>query len=162
MIRVYKNMQQIKFLSAKERQEIIEKLKNQFGIENVNGEFILSGTDRIFLYQGSLKQEEITQIQKRTIIERIGIYFAKKINDEIKLSLDGVQISREKIKKNIFEINKKQADDWMSGKELLIETGLRGFMILKYENNFLGCGKASEGKITNFVPKSRRLKYKEN
>jgi len=155
-------MQQIIFLSAREKQEIIEKLKNQFGIENVDGEFVLSGTDRIFLYQGNLKQDEITRIQKRTVIERIGIYFAKKINDEIKLSLDGVQISKDKICKNIFEINKTQANDWMMGKEILIETGLRGFIILKYENNFLGCGKASEGKITNFVPKSRRLKDKRN
>lgn len=155
-------MQKIVFLSKKEKKEIIEKLKNQFGIENVDGEFVLSGTERIFLYQGKLTQKELDEIQKDTLVERIGIYFAKKINEDIKLSLDGVQIVRNKIKKNIFEINKKQAEDWMHGNELAIETGLRGFIVLKYESDLLGCGKASEGKITNFVPKSRRLREKNN
>jgi len=31
---------------------------------------------------------------------------------------------------------------------------------MKYENDMLGTGKASEEKITNFIPKSRRLKDK--
>ncbi len=155
-------MQKIIFLSQKEKQIIIEKLKNQFGVENVDGEFVMSGTERIFLYQGELNQEELDKIQKISLVERIGIYFAKLINEDVKLSLDGVQIVRDKIKKNIFEINKEQAGDWMSGKEILIETGLRGFIVLKYQNDLLGCGKASEGKITNFVPKSRRLKEKRN
>jgi len=46
----------------------------------------------------------------------------------------------------------------MKGNELEIKTGKKGFLIMKYKNNFLGCGKASELKIGNFIPKSRRLK----
>jgi len=32
---------------------------------------------------------------------------------------------------------------------------------MKYKNDFLGTGKASENKIGNFIPKNRRLKHKE-
>jgi len=36
----------------------------------------------------------------------------------------------------------------------------RGFLIMKYKDDFLGTGKASENKIGNFIPKNRRLKVK--
>jgi len=48
----------------------------------------------------------------------------------------------------------------MSGNELNIKIGGKDFLVMKYKNNFLGTGKASENKITNFIPKSRRLKNK--
>ena len=32
---------------------------------------------------------------------------------------------------------------------------------MKFKNDILGTGKISENKISNFVPKSRRLKFKE-
>lgn len=35
----------------------------------------------------------------------------------------------------------------------------KGFVIMKYKDDFLGTGKASENKITNFIPKIRRLKH---
>jgi len=50
--------------------------------------------------------------------------------------------------------------EWMYGSELLINTGYRQFIILRYNGNLLGCGKASEQKVSNFIPKSRRLKFK--
>ena len=65
-------------------------------------------------------------------------------------------------KKNIFELNKEQAEEWMKGRELGIKTGKRGFLVMKYKDDFLGTGKASEEKIGNFIPKSRRLKNREN
>jgi len=37
---------------------------------------------------------------------------------------------------------------------------MKGFVVIKNQKteDLLGCGKASENKITNFIPKSRRLK----
>ena len=80
--------------------------------------------------------------------------------DEIRLSIEGTQIFKEQIRKNIFEINEEQLNDWMFGRELNIKTGLRGIIAIKHQNDFLGCGKASENKIGNFIPKSRRLRSK--
>ena len=36
----------------------------------------------------------------------------------------------------------------------------KGFVIIRYKDEFLGTGKASEEKISNFIPKNRRLKEK--
>ncbi len=56
--------------------------------------------------------------------------------------------------------NEKEFETWMQGEELNIQTGLRGIIVIKYKNNFIGCGKSSENKIGNFIPKSRRLRSK--
>ncbi|MDE1848827.1 MAG: hypothetical protein KGH55_02240 [Nanoarchaeota archaeon] len=79
----------------------------------------------------------------------------------IRLSIEGSQILKNQIKKNTFELDEKQAEEWMSGRELNIRPGTRAFLVMKYKNDFLGCGKASEEKISNFIPKMRRLKNRD-
>ena len=151
-------MNYLKIFSQKEKQSIIEKLKKQFGIKEVNGIFVQRGTERLFLFQGELTQKQIQDLERTIPIERVGVYFGKIIHDEIRLSIEGIHLLKNQITKNIFELNKEQAELWMKGNELEIQTGKKGFVIMKYKDDFLGCGKASELKITNFIPKSRRLK----
>ncbi len=150
----------IKILSQYEKHEIEKKLKEQFGIENVPGLIVKRGEERLFLFSGSFSEKDIEHLEKCAFIERIGIYFAKIIGNEIRLSIEGSQILKDQIKKNIFPLNSQQAEEWMKGRELLIKTGEHGFLIMKYGEDFLGTGKASEEKIGNFIPKNRRLKDK--
>jgi len=151
-------MNYLKIFDSNEKQEIVNKLKKQFGIEKVNGIFVQRGTERLFLFQGEFTQRQIQNLERTIPIERVGIYFGKIIHDEIRLSIEGTHILKNQITKNIFELDQEQAELWMKGNELEIQTGKKGFLIMKYKDDFLGCGKASELKITNFIPKSRRLK----
>ncbi len=153
-------MNDLKIFSKKEKAELLKLLENQFGIKKVDGIFLQRGAERIFIYQGSLEAHEIKKIEATVPIERVGVYFGKYQNDMIRLSIDGVQIFKDQITKNIFELNEEQMKEWMLGRELNLETGKKAFLIMKYKDNFLGCGKASELKITNYIPKSRRLKEK--
>ncbi len=151
----------LQIIPEKEKTEILEKLNQQFGIKKIPGLIARIGKERIFIYTGNLNKTQILNFEKNRIqIERLGVYFAKIQNDEIRLSFEGVQIFKNQIQKNYFEMDKKQMENWMHGQELNIKSGLKGFVTMKYKNDFLGCGKASENKITNFVPKSRRLKFK--
>ena len=150
----------IRILNNKEKQEIFAKLQNQFGITNLPGILIKIGGERIFLFQGSLSEEEIKKLDLIIPIERAGIYFAKIQEDKIRLSIDGTHILKDQIKNNIFELNEAQVQEWMSGNELNIAPGKIGFLIMKYKDDLLGTGKASEKKITNFIPKARRLRNK--
>lgn len=150
----------IKILSPKEKKEIEDKLKNQFGIKEIYGELVRRGEERIFLYQGSFKKKEIQILEKNCQVERVGVYFCKFLNDEIRLSIEGTQILKPQIKNKIFEMNKEQMEIWMKGSEINIKSGFKGIVAMKYEEDFLGCGKASVEKITNFIPKNRRLKEK--
>ena len=148
----------IQILNTKQTQEIAKSLKEQFGINEIPGRIMKLGEEKLFLFTGNATDEEITILEKIVPIERLGVYFAKMIREDIKLNIEGTQIFKDQINKNIFEIDEEQATEWMEGHELNIKTGKKNFLVMKYKDNFLGCGKASEEKIGNFVPKMRRLK----
>lgn len=151
-------MTYLKVLSEQEKKQIEQKLNEQFGADKIPGILIKRGEEKIFLFTGNFNEKQIKRLAELVPLEAVGIYFAKEINGEFRLSIEGVQILKEQIKKNIFEINEEQAEKWMMGQELNIKTGKTGFIIMKYDEDILGCGKASEEKITNFIPKTRRLK----
>jgi len=156
-----------KFLSKKEIEKIQEKLKEQFGISEIpNGLFLKTGKDKIRIFLGSLTEKEIEQIKKIAVIEGIGLYFAKEESYDtlqIRLSIEATQLLKNQIKKNIFQLNDKETENWMAGRELGIKTEKKGFLIIKNKNtgDFLGTGKSSQNKIGNFIPKERRLKKEE-
>jgi len=152
----------LNILSQKETQEILSKLNEQFGIKEIPSKLIKIGKEKIYLFNGNFSEEQIKNLEKITFIEKTGVYIGAIFlpTDEIRLSIEGTQIFKEQIRKNIFEINEEQLNDWMFGRELNIKTGLRGIIAIKHQNDFLGCGKASENKIGNFIPKSRRLRSK--
>ena len=153
-------MPSIKILNKKETQEILNKLNQQFGVEEIPGVLLSKGGERIFLYQGDFGEGEIKKLERTIPIERIGVYFAKVQNSQIRLSIEATQILGEQINKNIFELDDEQAEKWMMGQELDVRAGKKDFLIMKYKDDFLGCGKASEKKIGNYIPKNRRLKGK--
>jgi len=51
----------------------------------------------------------------------------------------------------------KQAEDWLRGNDLQIKLD-RNFKILQHNHEFIGCGKSTGERITNSVPKERRIK----
>ena len=154
----------LKFFTKKEKEKLLQQLEKQFGITEIPWKIAHLGKERIILFSGNLSENELFLIDNIARIEGVGIYFAKidERTRDIRLSIEGTQLLKEQITKNIFELTKEQAEQWMLGQELNIATGKKGFLIMKFGNEFLGTGKASENKIGNFVPKSRRLKYKEN
>jgi NOL1/NOP2/fmu family ribosome biogenesis protein len=155
-------MNPIKILNKKEKQEIENKLNKQFGIKEISEKIIMKGKEKLFLFSGSFTNEEIKKLEELVVIEKVGVYFAKidERTEDIRLSIEGSQILKNQIKKNVFEISEELVEQWMKGQELNIKTGKKGFIVIKYKNDFLGTGKASEEKISNFIPKIRRLKEK--
>ena len=152
----------LKILKKKETQNILRQLNESWGIKEIPGIIARRGEERLFLFTGELEEYKIRILESAAFIERIGVYFAKIVNREIRLSIEGTQIFKDQITKNIFELDEKQTEEWMMGRELLIKTGYHGFIVMKYKDNFLGCGKASAEKIGNFIPKNRRLKNRDN
>ncbi len=148
----------IKILNHSEKAEIEKKLHEQHGINSVPGMIVQRGEERLFLFSGNFSEKDIGKLEKCAFIERMGIYFAKIVGNDIKLSIEGSQILSEQINKNVFEIDEEQEEEWMMGRELPIQTGKHGFLIMKHDSDFLGAGKASENKIGNFIPKNRRLR----
>ncbi len=148
----------IQILTTKEKKTIQSQLKNQFGISELPDKIIQIGKERIRLLTADFTAKELEKLSAITYIEGIGLYIAKEENDGIRLSIEGTQILKDQISKNIFSLNDQQAKEWLSGADLQINTGKKGIFIIEYKGDFLGCGKISENKISNFIPKGRRIK----
>ena len=151
----------LKFFKENEREKILKQLKQQFGIKNISFKLARLGKERIIAFSGDISDREVLNLDRVAHIEGIGLYFAKEQMDGIRLSIEGSQILSNQITKNIFELDEKQAEQWMLGQELNIKTDKKGFFVMKFKEDMLGTGKVSENRITNFVPKQRRLKSKE-
>jgi len=154
----------MKIIKATEKKKILEELKEQFGITKLPYLLLRFGKEKIRIYSGDLSTEELNVLDKNLRIENIGLYFAKQQKDGIRLTLDGIQLLKFQITKNILELNDKQAEEWLKGLDLDLKeisknlTLKKRFVILKNQNEFIGCGKVTEKKITNFIPKERRIK----
>ncbi|MBS7249183.1 MAG: hypothetical protein KIH08_01120 [Candidatus Freyarchaeota archaeon] len=102
---------------------------------------------------------ECTNLNRQTVhIVHYGVYFGRFEKDGLRLSIEGSQLIGGKAKRNIVELDYENAVKWMRGEDIKVETEARGYVILKWKNYYLGCGKIKEGTITNFVPKDRRVK----
>ena len=147
----------MKPLTSTDKKRIIEQLNKQFGIEELPYLVIQFGNEKLRIYSGILSKEELYHLDNNVRIETIGLYFAKYENDGIRLTLDGVQLLKSQITKNILELSDKEAEDWLRGSDLDIKTDY-GWKILAHENEFIGCGKSTGEKISNFMPKERRIR----
>ena len=84
------------------------------------------------------------------------MYLGELRNGELRLSIEGSQIIGKGSDKNIADIEDTRA--WLRGEDLELVGDYSGFVIIRHNKDFLGCGRYKEGKILNFVPKARRLK----
>lgn len=148
-------MQNLKILNKKEIKKILAMIEKQWGFkEELDYAFLETEKGRIYIANREIFDLDISQLK----INSIGIYFAE-TRSGIRLSIEGSQIIGPKAVKNVVELDEKEIKQWFSGIDLDKKTGCEGFVIIKHKNDFFGTGKATkEGKILNFVPKTRRTK----
>ena len=147
----------MKILRANEKKKILQQLNEQYGITKLPHLLIRFGKEKIRAFSGSLSADELRTLDMYLRIESAGIYIAKQQEYGIRLTIDGVSLFKNQISKNILEISNSQAEEWFKGNDLIIESE-RAFKIIKNNNEFIGCGKSTGEKITNFTPKERRVK----
>jgi len=147
----------MKIIKSSEKKKILAQLQEQYGIAKLPYLLLRFGKEKIRLYSGNLSSEELNILDKNLRIENAGLYFSKQHQDKIRLSLDALHLLKNQITKNILELTDKQAEQWFKGEDLQIQTN-RNFKILKNKEDIIGCGKSTGEKITNFMPKERRVK----
>ncbi len=147
----------MQIVRAGEKKRIVEKLKEQYGISKVKHLLIRFGREKIRAFSGNLSSDELRKLDANLRIESAGMYVAKQQDDGIRLSLDALFIFKEQITKNILELTDEQAEQWFKGNDIIIKED-RNFKILKNNGELIGCGKSTGEKITNFMPKERRIK----
>lgn len=147
-------MHQLKILNSKEIKEILKLIEFQWGAKlRPNYAFLRNPKNRVFIIDKDIQNIELEKLR----INSIGMYFCEIDKLGIRLSIEGSQIVGPKAAKNIIEINEEQVKQWFKGEDLEVEGNYSGFVIIKHDNNFLGAGKYKNGRILNYVSKSRRI-----
>jgi len=146
----------IEVLRGSKKKKLLKYLKQRFGFDDkLDFVFFQDEKGRVRVLSKDSVRIDTTGMR----VENLGLYFARWDRDELRLSIEGSQIVGKKAKRNVVELNEKQAMEWMSGKNIEVKADVEeGFVILKYGNDFLGCGRYRDGRIVSFIPKERRIK----
>jgi NOL1/NOP2/fmu family ribosome biogenesis protein len=147
-------MKNFQLLNSKEIKKLNLQLEDQFGNNFEFKDYIVFRTpkNKVFIINREFGEHDFSKIK----INNIGLYFLTIEGDGYRLSIDGSQLF--KPNKNVVELDDKLFKEWMTGENLNLEFE-KGYIIIKYEGEFLGCGKSTGSKILNFVPKARRVKF---
>ena len=153
----------LRILNSRETKHIIEKLLEQFGYQydktSQEYVFLMNKDNKINIIS---RKVEVLPYQEMKI-DSLGMYFGELYKDSLRLSIEGCQLIGPRSTKNIIELNKDQMIEWIKGGDIDYEEIGRDFVIVKYTDNtnrqtdYLGSGRYKDGKIINYVSKSRRL-----
>ena len=147
-------MSRLKLMDNKRKENLSRLIKKQwepsFSLEDYA--VYINQKDKIYIITRNVCGLDLSRLR----INSVGLYFGKLKNNELRLSIEGSQLVGETAKKNILELDNKQSELWMQGQDVEIDTSFRGYVIIKHNKDFLGCGKISD-KLHNYVPKERRI-----
>ena len=147
-------MHKLSILNSKEIKETLKLIETQWGAKlRFDCVFLKNSENRIFIVNRDIEKVDMDKLR----INSIGMYFCEIDRKGIRLSIEGSQIVGPKAEKNIAEISKEQARQWLRGEDLEVSGNYSGFAIIKCSNDFLGNGKFKDGKILNYVNKGRRV-----
>ncbi|MBU0615689.1 MAG: hypothetical protein KJ601_06355 [Nanoarchaeota archaeon] len=142
-----------KILNKKESKEILKAIKDQWGAD-LKDDYVFLKNDK---ERVSIANRDIEKIDfERLKVNSVGVYICETQNG-IRLSIEGSQLIGPLATKNVLKLEDKPARDWLKGIDIEYKGELRGFLIIQHNDDFLGCGKAVDGKILNHVPKTRRI-----
>ncbi len=147
-------MQQLKILNKKEVKNILEITKKQWNADvKLDYCFLMNNKNKLFIVNKDISKVDFSKIK----VNNLGMYFGE-LRNGLRLSIEGSQLIGRYAKKNILELDDYQLNSWVKGEDFVIESKLKGFVLVKNKDDFYGTGKIIEGKLLNFVPKSRRLR----
>lgn len=149
-------MLELKILNSREIREIYRMIEKQWGAKiKLDYGFLKNSKNRIFIISKDISKIDTSRLR----LNSAGMYFCEIDDKGIRLSIEGSQLVGQKATKNIIELNEEESKKWFKGEDLEKECkDCSGFVILRNKKDFLGTGKYSNGRILNYVGKSRRVK----
>jgi len=147
-------MRKIKILSKKEIKAIKKKIFLQYGAEcELDYVFLRNQKDKLYI-----ANKEVFEIpEDRIRIDSLGIYFGTMERTELRLSIEGSLIVGKHATKGMIEISYDDMKKWLKGEEIKTESNELGFILIKHNDDFLGCGRIKDGMLLNYYPKARRI-----
>ncbi|MCL6500664.1 MAG: hypothetical protein K6T16_01365 [Candidatus Pacearchaeota archaeon] len=147
----------IEILKRNDKEKIKEIVSKNFGFKlDIPFHLIKQAKDKVRIYTGNLGANDLVTLDRILTIDSIGLYFAFSKVNEFRLSFDA-SILYGRDSREFIELTEKEAKEWLSGRDIDKKTGKKGYFLIKYMQDILGCGKATNEKLLNFLPKERRI-----
>lgn len=145
------------------KKEMDKRLEQTYGIKLPRGQVIQWSKEKLRVFTGDVSEKELNFLSSIVRVELVGLYLAFQKENELRLSFDSLFLAKDATK-NIFELTEEQFKQWISGQEIELDTSnLKNidneYILIRYKQDIVGCGKLAQGKILNFIPKERRLRY---
>lgn len=144
------------FLNKKEITAILNKIREQFGINELGLDyvFVKNKENKIYIISNDLKRIDMNNFR----INSYGSYFCKIDNSGIRMTVEGSQLIGKLAMKNVLELDNEQIKEWIKGNQVDIKSEMKGFVLIKNKKDFFGCGLIKDNILLNYFPKTRRLK----
>jgi len=159
-----KPLRSLRILDRREVEKLQEMLdknyKTNFELKNFG--VMLGREERIWLAARDVFAIDFAKLP----VNSIGLNFGKiKQNNKIRLTIEGAQMVAESAEKNVAVVADDVAERFLRGEDVdvlqNIECEEHNFVIVKSERGrILGSALFAEGRLKNFLPKSRRLVFK--
>ncbi|MBD3361180.1 hypothetical protein GF358_00100 [Candidatus Woesearchaeota archaeon] len=144
----------LKILPSKEIKFFRKLIKDQWDADFVDDyAFLMSSKNKLYIANKDIGRLNLEKLN----INNVGLYFGEFRKDLLRLSIEGSQLIGPLAKKNVVEIPDVFVVPWLRGVDIALKAEGENFVIIKNKNDFMGCGKITDEKILNFVPKARRL-----
>lgn len=148
----------LKVLNKKKIKEVQACLEKQWGA-SLEGDYVffVNAENRIYLINRQIGEVDLSKLR----VNSLGLYFGQMSGTELRLSIEGTQLVGKTAVKNVFEMKKGVVALWVKGYDIPLDQEGRTMFIMKYQDDYLGCGKLIDKKIINYVPKERRVKSED-
>jgi NOL1/NOP2/fmu family ribosome biogenesis protein len=142
-------------LKSKEVKELLGLIEGQWGCTPDWSPWAVfrSAKDNLYLASRDVGRLPLDQLR----VTAIGCYIGELKHGELRPSIEGSQLIGPRATKNVADLDAGEAEAWMKGLDLEKQGPWTGFVIVRHGKDCLGSGKYKDGKLLNFVPKTRRL-----
>ena len=162
----------IRILDKTKKRKFIDAVSG-LGIEKIPGLLLKGGKERVNVFSGGFSSEELLALWRILPVEGLGLYLGKEIvnkrtgEKEARLSLDGLHLLKNQVKKNIVKLDKEQEEKWWRGGDVGVGVGqveeIKGgsfVAVMGIDEDFIGTGKLTMDKtmVMSFLPKERRVR----
>ena len=149
---------QTEILNSREKKVLFKKLNEQWETDTdklKDKVFFRKSSGKVFILE---KDAAEMLLETNVRIYSYGNYFGTDMENGFRVSMEGSQVIGKISKKDIVELDNNEIKQWISGNDIIKDFPSNGFVIIKNNNDFYGCGKSGNGRILNYVPKARRIK----
>jgi len=145
---------QLRILSKKEAKNIKQMLEEQWQYSgDLDYVFLMNRKKKLYIAKKEVFDIDDTKLR----VDSLGMYFGAIDKGGLRLSIEGSQMVGPKSNKDILDLNRPQKDMWIRGIVIQLKHADTGYVLIRYNDDFTGCGKVKNNELLNYYSKSRKI-----